>query len=170
MRNRPKPLDHPGAEGGEDNVSVMAFSSSCDGMLNGKQGAGERHVLCFEKVTCLDGNLHRNDFALCNILGDHRTVHGSFTRSFCSEKITSCFPTFPLSSSFFLPSTERGRRYGLTGKMLEAILGNELFTLCTLAYKTPHSQLFPLPLSFPLVFPGEQRTETYLPQVHREQR
>lgn len=35
--------------------------------------------------------------------------------------------------------------------MLEAILGNELFTLCTLAYKTPHSQL--LPFSFSSCFP-----------------
>lgn len=44
MRNRPKPLDHPRAEGGEDNVSVMAFSRSCDGMLNG--GAGSRGKTC----------------------------------------------------------------------------------------------------------------------------
>lgn len=158
MRNRPKPLDHPAAEGGDANVSVIAFSSSCRGMLTGSRKR------CF-KVTCLDGNLHRNDFALCDILGDHRTVHGSFTRSFCSEKITSCFPTLPLSSSlfFFLPSTERGRQYGLTGKMLETILGNELFTLCTLAYKPSFSaRLF--------WFHSKQRTETYLPQVHREQR
>lgn len=86
IRNRPKPLDHPGAEGGEDKVSVMAFSSSCDGMLTGDVR------MFFFFLTCLDGNLHRDDFALCNILGDHRTVPGSFTGPLCSKKITSCFP------------------------------------------------------------------------------
>lgn len=41
-------------------------------------------------------------------------------------------------------------RYGLTGKMLEAILANELFTLCTLAYKTSFSapSAPPPPLTF----------------------
>lgn len=49
-------------------------------------------------------------------------------------------------------------RYGLTGKMLEAILANELFTLCTLAYKTSFSAP-PPPLTF-LVCANRGRTCT----------
>lgn len=53
------------------------------------------------KCTCLDGNLHRDDLALRNILGDHRTVPGSFTRSLRSEKITSCFPKHPVNQAHY---------------------------------------------------------------------
>lgn len=103
------------------------------------------------KCTCLDGNLHRDDLALRNILGDHRTVPGSFTRSLRSEKITSCFPKHPVKPSTLLCDA------GLTGKMLEAILGNELFTLCALAYKTFSASP---PLFLSLVFPGRTCTRS----------
>lgn len=70
MRNRPKPLDHPEAEGGEERVSVMAFSRSCRECFNRRRGEN-RNLLW---VTCLDGNLHRDDLTLSNVLGDHRTI------------------------------------------------------------------------------------------------
>lgn len=113
--------------------------------------SGATHgVVLGGKCTCLDGNLHRDDLALRNILGDHRTVPGSFTRSLRSEKITSCFPKHPVKPSTLLCDA------GLTGKMLEAILGNELFTLCALAYKT-FSASPPLSL---FVFPGRTCTRS----------
>lgn len=127
-------------------------------------------MLCFD-VTCLDGNLHRDDFALCNILGDHRTVPGTFTRPLCPEKITSWFPKQTLLAKVTLLKTQGNGDMGLTGKVLEAILGNELFTLCTLAYKTSILSSPPPPLPpqhFLGVGEGEQRT--YLHQVHRGQR
>lgn len=114
--------------------------------------SGATHgVVLGGKCTCLDGNLHRDDLALRNILGDHRTVPGSFTRSLRSEKITSCFPKHPVKPSTLLCDA------GLTGKMLEAILGNELFTLCALAYKTFSASP---PLFLSLVFPGRTCTRS----------
>lgn len=144
-------------------------SQAAGGYVNGE--CFKSGMLCFD-VTCLDGNLHRDDFALCNILGDHRTVPGTFTRPLCPEKITSWFPKQTLLAKATLLKTQGNGDMGLTGKVLEAILGNELFTLCTLAYKTSILSSPPPPLPPPQHFlgVGEGEQRTYLHQVHRGQR